>query len=228
MNHRPVVAVGASSGGRYAGRLLAREIVDASVVMVSALGKESVAELRNRSPDGSTHPPPSLYLALMPRDKSTTRAARKDSAGLGWTFVGSPPPPPEERTEEEIGGGERPAAVFDDTTCVPVPVDVAFLVGRVPGMKPSVASAIVAALTVSDHRDNGTGLLLVDPTTSDWRYQVRAVCGSCLEGHSLKRGRSPLAKALHRAWAFHEYCSEALQKALPWIEARLRLVPSQS
>ena len=34
----------------------------------------------------------------------------------------------------------------------------------------------------------------------------------------LTPGMSPLAKALHRAWAMHEYCSESISPALDFFE----------
>ena len=45
--------------------------------------------------------------------------------------------------------------------------------------------------------------------------------GSCLHNQPLGPGVSPLAKALHRAWAFHEYCSGVIDPALDFFEAAL-------
>jgi hypothetical protein len=38
------------------------------------------------------------------------------------------------------------------------------------------------------------------------------------ETFDLAPGRSPLAKALHRAWAFHEYCSESVIPAMTFFQ----------
>lgn len=144
---------------------------------------------------------PLLYLAPMPRDKNTTNKAREDY---------------EEITKRDPSLAAR--IVFDETTCVALPVTTEFVHGRVPNLARESAESIVQALKESKHLD-AKFMFLKDPTRSNWRDVVREACGPhCLEHQSLEPGVSPLAKALHRAWAFHEYCSEVIPTALDFFE----------
>lgn len=165
------------------------------------------------------------------------------------------------------------AVALDETSCRPLPVTVEYLWHRVVGMTKEAAHVIVEALVGAGHMDATTGLLILDPTRSDWRDVLLArtepmpqslqelllqqqqqqqqeqqqdvphhegnsrLLGEEQQqqqqpGHSqvqhqpvllwrtfdLTPGRSPLAKALHRAWAYHEYCSEAVDRALDFFE----------
>lgn len=86
-------------------------------------------------------------------------------------------------------------------------------------MKRSMADSIVKALLEAGHLDHVNLYFAKDPTQSNWRDILQSACGSvCLEHQSLAPGQSPLAKALHRAWAFHEYCSEVVLTALEYFE----------
>ena len=87
---------------------------------------------------------------------------------------------------------------------------------------------LIEVLREASHMDNDTQLLIVDPTKSNWRdlllekeAQTGAVVSSNAFYHgkfALQPGYSPLAKALHRSWAFHEYCSEVVIPALEFFE----------
>jgi hypothetical protein len=70
------------------------------------------------------------------------------------------------------------------------------------------------------------GYLIKDPTQSDWRdaltieAEKSTETRSILKGLVLTPGRSPLAKSLHRAWAYHEYCSDNIPDNLDWLQRR--------
>lgn len=218
------VAVGASSGGRFAAVVAAEGIVNGAIVIVSGLGDN----LHSRLVDMGPGLMPPLYLAPMTRDKGTTRAVRKDIKEM------------EERASShpKYDAVSSTLPIFlDEDTCRPLAVDSVFLSGRVPNLSVSDAQAIVAALTDGEHLSRKTGMLIKDPTRSDWRDVLHQACGAvggdeygpsiggegCLRNQPLMPGRSPLAKALHRAWAFHEYCSEVIPLGLNFIEDTLKM-----
>ena len=91
---------------------------------------------------------------------------------------------------------------------------------------------------LQDPSSSSSSLLIVDPTKSNWRDLLKAKESKRMNtwnNHNnnnnnntdtmvlwgtfdLSPGLSPLAKALHRAWAMHEYCSEAIDPALDFFE----------
>jgi len=234
-HHRPalpVVAVGASSGGRFAAHLAADGVADAAIVMVMGLGDHLRTRLLGRMGSASVSPPP-IFLAPMKRDERTARAVRNDwevmRAASTSLVVSS-------NNGRRSNHGEGYPVVLDEETCAPLAVTAPYLHGRVPSLGLSDSAAIVDALTGAGHLDRTTALLVKDPTSSDWRDVLRRECGGsggdndekgdmrmsgCLQNQPLGPGKSPLAKALHRAWAFHEYCSEVVGPALDCIEQRL-------
>ena len=191
------IAIGASSGGRFAAELAADGVVKAALVMVMSLGpvlRKRLATMGNTMPY--------IYLAPMPRDALTTQAVVSDFDNINHMLSLS--------SESRL--------VLDTTTCVALPVTEEYLHERVPNMRRDMADKIVQALLEAQHLDSNR-LLRKDPTSSNWRNVLQESCAeSCLEHQSLAPGRSPLAKALHRAWAFHEYCSEVIEKALDYFE----------
>ena len=107
------------------------------------------------------------------------------------------------------------------------------------------ANHIMNTTTPTDNRlqdpssSSSSALLIVDPTKSNWRDLLKAKKTKRMNtwnNHNnnnsnnnadtmvlwgtfdLSPGLSPLAKALHRAWAMHEYCSEAIDPALDFFE----------
>jgi len=204
-----VLAIGASSGGRFAAEVAAINLADAALVMVMSLGPSLTDRLiamgKSNTGNSSTARIPPIYLAPMPRDKGTTAAAKKDYATIAAAFI----------------QGDVPL-VLDTTTCVPFAVTMEFLNERVPLMGKDAAGMIVESLIEGGHLDPVSQILLKDPTKSNWRDVVRADCGdTCLRKQPLEQGHSPLAKALHRAWAFHEYCSEVILVAVDFFERKL-------
>lgn len=186
-----VVAFGASSGGWFA------EVLGAAGVAAAAFSQVAPGHKA-----GGHH---LLALTSMPRDARGHERAR--------AFFDAFPP-------------DRRAPFAE---CAPRAVDAAYLGDRL-GVAPAALEGAVAALGAAGHLDE-RGFLARDPTRSDWRNVLAAadatgrsdegrycVAAKCLP---LKAGRSSLAKALHVAWAFHEYCADALPAQIDWALARL-------
>lgn len=196
----PVLALGTSSGGVFGVQLAVRGIVDAALVGAMHLRDELVQKWI------AMEKKPPVYIAAMPRDEEK----------LGKI-----------QANFEAMNGQGPV-VLDVDTCRPRTLDASFLNERVPNLSIASAQAIVSDLIEAGHIDAVTGLLVRDPTggsESNWREVLKSGCGApewaCLENQPLEMGESPLAKALNRAWAFHEYCSEVTIKALEFFEKEL-------
>jgi len=205
-----VIAVGASSGGGFAAQLAADGIADAALMMVSSLGPAIQTRMLLAAMEEHGRKIPPLYLAPMPRDAGTTKAARRGYDAMT-------------REGHKRDPNMDVPIVLDETSCVSLPVTVGFLNERVPHMSYDMAVLIVNALRKHGHLDlRSGGYLVKDPTKSDWRIVLQNECGDvCLRNQPLGPGLSPLAKALHRAWAFHEYCSEVVFLALDFFELEL-------
>ncbi|CAJ1947279.1 unnamed protein product [Cylindrotheca closterium] len=222
--------MGASSGGAMAAQLVAHGVIDKGVVMVMGLGPKVVTQLqelhrqRQQSKNnGGKASSPKLYLAPMPRDKGTTQKAIQNYHTLctnNCASAGHNPLP-----NSEAGDW----IILDTTHCASLPVTVDFLMQRVPGMNVEAANQLIQALLEAKHMDKDSQELVVDPTRSNWRdllllqEEKKAVSSSSNASYyhgkfALQPGYSPLAKALHRAWAFHEYCSEVVVPALEFFE----------
>ena len=208
-----VVAVGASSGGFMAAKVAASGLVKAALVMVMGLQPALLDKLAAQQT--------TLYLAPMPRDSATLQRSRQNYQTL----------------IEATNTSAR--VVLDETSCVPLPLTVEYLMERVVGMTERHATSIIQALQAAGHvsgnyyNDNGA-MFQKDPTRSDWRQVLLALPGARSNSSNsqngneeedmlwgtfrLTPGRSPLAKAFHRAWAFHEYCSESVPLALDFFE----------
>jgi hypothetical protein len=218
--HNNVVAIGASSGGRFAAQLAAERIATGgSLVMVSALGPTLRERLLAMNTNKNQGMPP-IYLAPMPRDVGTTQKTREDYNAMTTTTTMS-----KAAAFEKDGGKDRPPprVILDDTTCSPLHVTVNYLNERVPHMTPKMASSIVSTLKKAHHLDSNSHLFVQDPTRSNWRQVLQKECAheGCLDGMELQPGLSPLAKAFHRAWAVHEYCSEVVSPALDMFEQNI-------
>jgi hypothetical protein len=184
-----VFAIGASSGGAFAAELATRGIVDAALVMVMSLSDGVTGKLR-------TSPKP-IYFAPMPRDKGMTKMVFKNYHDLKSV---------------------KDFIVLDTANCGSLPVTTGYLIQRVPGMTADAGDELISLLKMAGHIDS-SNMMKVDPTHSEWRNIVSPLNSThWLNKFYLKPGCSPLAKALHRAWAFHEYCSEAVFPALTFFE----------
>ena len=206
---KTIIAVGASSGGNMAAKVAVERKADAALVMVMALRPT----LQKRFSSSIDAPPP-IYLAPMPKDVGTTKRAEQNyEAMMSESF------------------GSHAYVKLDKTNCVPLAVTTSYLMGRVPGMTIESAERIVKGLKEAKHLSEDSSLLLVDPTRSNWRDILTQMDNAANETPSvedflwgkflLTPGKSPLAKALHRAWAFHEYCSESVEPALNFFERLL-------
>jgi hypothetical protein len=232
--NRPIVyAVGASSGGTMAARLLAEDVVDAALVMVMGLSHQLLDKLVHGNQSSATaSKTKSLYLAPMINDKGTAQRSRDNFQYLSQYIQDHP--------------STNVRVILDETSCQSIPVTADYLSSRVPGMTQEAAEIIVESLLEAKHLDRNTHLLIVDPTQSQWRKLLTArsqqIPLSLLQAASqnvqpqtsvhppnqdmllwdtfdLTPGKSSLAKALHRAWAFHEYCSESLSPAFTFFES---------
>jgi len=199
----PVLAFGASSGGSFAAQLAVQRIAQAAMVGVMSLGDALATKWKHL--DDTKKPP--IYLAPMPNDQRTTKGTMRDYELMKGAFAED---------------GNNPV-ILDVDTCASMPVTASFLNECVPHMTVDMAEMIMSALVKSGHVDMNDGFLKKDPTKSDWRPILQNECGNedCLNQQPLGPGISPLAKALHRAWAFHEYCSEVTLKALAFFQREL-------
>jgi len=185
-----IYAIGASSGGKMASELAVRDVVRGAVVMVASMSENVVKRLR-------TSPKP-IYLAPMPRDKRTMASVTKNYHDL-------------ENVKDFIR--------LDGSSCDALPFTTEYLVRRVVGMTPDVSNRLLSELKTAGHIDSTSNMLILDPTKSNWRDVVSPENSTnWLNAFDLRPGYSPLAKALHRAWAFHEYCSEVVNPALRFWE----------
>lgn len=191
----PLFALGASSGASFVWGMLCRNQIDGAILQVL-----SVDIAKYNPPEGYFGAPP-VILNPMRRDSGTYNAMKRNFDSLSRKVS-----PSHLRFQE----------------CEPIPVTVEYLVGRLSFLTPLVAKTIVHALQEAGHISQRTGDLISDPTSpfSNWREVVRrATSGIEMETPiELGQGRSPLAKALNRAWAFHEYCATYLESDLLWME----------
>ena len=196
-----VFAIGASSGGAFAAELLTRDIVQGSLVMVMSLSNNVMQKMRQ-------HPKP-IYLAPMPRDANTMQHVMQNYKDCDDSIM-----------KEYI--------ILDRTSCDSLPVTIEYLIQRVPGMTAEMGNNLIQQLKQAKHIDTISNMLIVDPTKSKWRDIITSKSTAKNKTHwmdifDLTPGYSPLAKALHRAWAFHEYCSEVVVPALRFFESQVAL-----
>ena len=229
-----VYAIGASSGGYMAAKIMAEGIANSAAVMVMGLGEQLLNKLLslNKPQTASTTNDAAaasttrrrLYFAPMTKDKGTAKRVRENYKYL---------------IEQQKSSSQKPfEVILDETSCLPLPVTVEYLWNRVPGMTKEASKIIVDTLLEQKHLDPANNLLIVNPTKSNWRdyllalphpaaaaYTKKEKNGSTnnnkmllWETFDLTPGISPLAKALHRAWAMHEYCSESVIPAIDFFE----------
>ena len=197
LNYERKYVIGASSGGTFAAELLVRDVVKGALVEVMGLNNDIVGKLKRN--------PKPLFLAPMPRDKHTLSVVMRNYEDL-----------------KDLNAGGKEMIVLDTMSCDSFPVTRSYLQDRVIGMTVTIADTLISKLLQEKHLDSSQ-MLIVDPTKSNWRDIVSPTNSSYwLDQFSLKPGYSPLAKALHRAWAYHEYCSEVVFAALNLFENNSR------
>ena len=206
----PVLAYGCSSGGAFAWRFAQQGQIAGVIIQVM-----SVSIRPNLW--AAKHPFPVVFNA-MPKDKDTTEAMHNNAdslINLYATYFGN------------VTAASELIVVKD---CTALPVTISYLMNRLYYINISIidAEAIIRVLKQSGYLDNLTNLLLKDPTNiqNDWRsiLQRDPKTNSILAKRSiiLTKGKSPLAKALHRCWAFHEYCSDYLTDDLAWFKKNVK------
>lgn len=229
----PVIAIGASSGGHMAAQAAAEGLVDAALVMVMGLQPKLQEKLLERKPP--------LYLAPMPRDQRTLKRNRENYEALVASNYNGNATIKSVASTVITTSSRRLRVILDETSCVPLPVTVDYLTERVPGLTHEPAALIILALQTGGHLDRKDSFFQKDPTVSGWREVLLALddpspTAQEVESDSagaekppteflwgrfrLTRGQSPLAKAFHRSWAFHEYCSESVPLALDFFEEK--------
>jgi hypothetical protein len=185
-----VIAIGASSGGAFAAELVTRDIVDSALIMVMSLSNDVVTKLHKS--------PKPIYLAPMSRDVGTTKRVMKNYHDL-----------------ESV----RKFIILDTSTCDSFPLTTRYLIERVPGMTTDTGNELISLLKNGGYIDVTNNRFIVDPTNSNWRTFISPANTTHWKNEFvLTPGYSPLAKALNRAWAFHEYCSETVIPALEFFE----------
>jgi len=249
-----VRAIGASSGGSMAAKIMAEGVVDSALVMVMSLRTQLVDKLMQQTSkqdntikanDNITTTIRRLYFAPMTKDKGTAKRVREN---YNYFLENQKKLQLSKNNENH---SFRLEVILDEDSCRSLPVTVEYLWNRVPGMTTEASKLIVDTLIKANHIDpiNSNSLLIVDPTKSTWRDLLKAkeiiipkpLLQSSLNIRSssssrnnndnkkdehnilwgtfdLTPGISPLAKALHRAWAMHEYCSESVNPALDFFE----------
>jgi hypothetical protein len=184
-----IIAIGASSGGAFAAELVTRDIVDSALIMVTSLSNGVVTKLRNS--------PKPIYLAPMSRDIGTTKKVMNNYHDL-------------ESVTNFI--------ILDTSTCDSFSLTTRYLIERVPGMTNDAGNELISLLTNGGYIDLTNNRFIIDPTKSNWRTFISPTNDTYWHKFVLTPGYSPLAKALNRAWAFHEYCSETVVPALTFFE----------
>jgi hypothetical protein len=185
-----IIAIGASSGGAFAAELVTRDIVDSALIMVMSLSNDVVTKLRIS--------PKPIYLAPMSRDVGTMKRVMKNYHDL-----------------ESV----RNFIILDTSTCDSFPLTTRYLIERVPGMTTDTGNELISMLKNGGYIDVMNNRFIVDPTNSNWRTFISPANTTHWKNEFvLTPGYSPLAKALNRAWAFHEYCSETVIPALEFFE----------
>lgn len=201
----PIISFGASSGGSFVWGQILRKEVDGGLIQIMSVDSKRYK---------GTVP---VVLSSMPRDVHTAKAMQKNVEDMSLLY------PSNVRYEE----------------CFPLPVDTSYLMSNVPRLRQEQAAFVVEVLIKHSHLEWTTTPLQVnstqtfgwffkkDPTQSNWRdalqseAQNSSYSNKLLQGLVLTKGRSPLAKSLHRAWAFHEYCADNIQSDISWVEQRL-------
>jgi hypothetical protein len=194
----PLFAIGTSSGTSFAWAMACRREVDGVILQV--LSVDTSKYKKSFFSDGHEFP---IVFNPMRRDKNTFNGMTKNF--------------------EDIQKVMSPRMVkFQE--CEPIPVTVSYLLGRLSFLDIShdVAEVIVNALNRTGHIDSHTGHLTIDPTSaaSNWRDVIKtATLGATMKTPLIfDIGRSPLAKTLNRAWAFHEYCATYIEEDLRWMD----------
>jgi hypothetical protein len=192
----PLFSLGTSSGGHFVWKMACRGEIDGAVIQVMSV------DISKCSSSLKDHPAP-IVLNAMRRDRNTFDAMYKNFQQL-----------------ESIV--KKDYVTFQE--CSPLIVSRDYLMNRLPFIDAEMATSIVIALNNSGFIDSETGYLIKDPTAPDSTWRNVLLDYFRMNSHDLglvlEKGRSPLGKALNRAWAFHEYCADYIAPNLKWMEHR--------
>lgn len=194
----PLFGLGTSSGAAFVWEMARRGEIDGAILQVLAVNVdryiESTAEHR--------HMP--VVFNPMKRDTRTFLGMKKNYDKLSKIW---------------------PPQLLKFQECQPIPVTEDYFLDRLPYLDYNVAHRMVLALIEGGHIDHLSGQLMIDPTSpsSNWREIVKQALSNITTTIPivLDLGKSPIAKALNRAWAFHEYCATYIQEDLEWMLMRL-------
>jgi len=200
LEHIPVFALGCSSGGRFVWKLAQISNLFNGIVVQSMsldiMRASSRAQLRQVP----------VVFNPMSRDSHTLRQVRSNMDMLVSSGY-------------HIGD-----IVFQE--CQPLPVTSSYLVKRLWFLHITFQEAdlVISALEEAGHLSRDTGMLLKDPTNTNnnWRaVLIEHLPVDLMSRLVLTRGKSPLAKVLHRAWAFHEYCADYVVDSIEFLMSKV-------
>ena len=191
----PAFALGCSSGGPFVWLLALRGFVDGVIVQSFSIGASLLS--------AAAHHPFPVTFNPMPKDKHTYAQVLGNIAAL-----------------QAI---DFPSDLVQVSPCGELEVTVGYLVSRLGDLlSESDVVSIREELLASGYVDATSNLLVKDPTVrggaDDWRQVLtRRLQPQLLQKLDFTQGRSPLAKTLNRAWAFHEYCADYIEETLEWL-----------
>jgi len=149
-----VRAIGASSGGSMAAKIMAEGVVDSALVMVMSLRTQLVDKLMQQTPkqdntmkanDNITTTIRRLYFAPMTKDKGTAKHVRENYK----YFM-------ENQKKLQLSKNSenhnlRLEVILDEESCRSLPVTVEYLWNRVPGMTKEASKIIIDTLVKANH-----------------------------------------------------------------------------
>ncbi|OEU06821.1 hypothetical protein FRACYDRAFT_252847 [Fragilariopsis cylindrus CCMP1102] len=188
----PIVvhAIGASSGGSMAAKIMVEGIASTALVMVMSLRNQLIDKLleqkqmtsKQDSIDSTTTTTTTkvrrLYLAPMTKDQGTAKRVRENYNYLMGKqqkqkilqSLSSSQNNNNYYNNLDVVRTSLVEVIVDEDSCRSLPVTVDYLWNRVPGMTLEVSTIIVDVLIKANHIDpNNNHLLIVDPTKSNWR-----------------------------------------------------------
>jgi len=182
---RHVVAIGASSGGHFAGVLVSKRIISGgALIMISSLDGASKQRLMVDLNDGAHRGnhgkndvfSPPIYFAPMPMDERTAMSVQGDIEDFNDKLRANNVQRSRlADTEESVSrqGHKIDSPFFMDiSSCLPIQFDAAFLHERVPSLSLSNAEQIISALATggeirkvdSDQATQTSGGAVLDDT----------------------------------------------------------------
>jgi hypothetical protein len=191
----PLISLGCSSGGNFVWLLSKMYAINGLVIQSMAVDTVS-PQLSPILP----HMP--VIFNPMPRDHHTYVRVNQNAVDI--------------QRHKEWG------CIVRVVPCSPLPVTASYLLIRLwyLNLIPKEATLIVDVLGTNGYINHTSGYLLQDPTDprTKWKLDLQKnLPPSLMKKIDLTPGRSPLAKCLNRAWAFHEYCADGIEESIDWL-----------